>query len=121
MTHNGIIDAHRALASWQSECSDERPDLSHETSLRRDEEGTWWCSVTSRHFDRGDDDVYRNGIDCHSCPLEAVRRAIGRWAAQRYVTLSQAAQQMRALADIVEARQPEVQKMVEGEPEVAGD
>lgn len=87
MTNRNLSDAHHALASWQGECSETRPDLSHETSLRRDEEGTWWCSVTSRHFDRGDADVYRNGTDCHSCPLEAVRRAIGRWARRGYVTL----------------------------------
>lgn len=81
---DNISDAHLALAAWQDECSRERPDLVHDTQLRRDETGTWCCSVTSRGRD-----VYRNGLDYHAHPLEAVRLAIGRWAARRYVSLEQ--------------------------------
>lgn len=53
-------------------------------------------------------------------PVHEIFEILRSWRENRD-KLSQAAQQMRALADIVEARQPEVQKMVEGEPEVAGD
>lgn len=53
-------------------------------------------------------------------PVHEIFKILYSWRENRD-NLSQAAQQMRALADIIEARQPEVQKMVEGEPEVAGD
>jgi len=53
-------------------------------------------------------------------PVHEIFDILRSWRKNRD-NLRQAAQQMRALADIIEARQPEVQKMVEGEPEVAGD